>query len=172
MSDESISPEQEPVQPKRRGRPPKERPAVEGEPAASQQPGEKPQPKRGRKPKHKTKSTSPEELETLAQSLYGIHAVMAQALSMPELMLDATASRTLAAGVSRMQEEFGFEVSGKTGAVLAFLGAAAMVYVPRVIAIKARVQTQKARQAQEKADGAIDADFAVSPGTNETPGVQ
>lgn len=172
MSEEQNTPQEEMTQqPKRRGRPPKERPAGEGEPAAPQQPGEKPQPKRGRKPKAKAKTT-PEDLETLAQSLYGIHAVLAQALSMPELMLDAQGSRTLAAGVSRMQEEFGFEVSGKTGAVLAFLGAAAMVYVPRVIAIKARVQAEKARQAQARAEGAIDADFAVSPGSNEAPGVQ
>lgn len=172
MSEEQNSQQEEAAQaPKRRGRPPKERPAGEGEPTAPQHPGEKPQPKRGRKPKAKAKAT-PEELETLAESLYGIHAVLAKALSMPELMLDAQASRTLAVGVSRMQEEFGFEVSGKTGAVLAFLGAAAMVYVPRVIAIKARVHAQQAQQAQAKVDGAIDADFAVSPGSNEAPGVQ
>lgn len=171
MSEKEESPQSEiPPEPKRRGRPPKERPADDGAAGATATgPSEKPKPKGRPKGKRKEK-TSPEELDALAHSLFGIHAVMAQALSIPELMLDAQGARTLAAGVSRMQEEFGFEVSGRTGAVLAFLGAAAMVYVPRVIAIKARVATQKASERQARAEEAIDADFVMQTESNDTPG--
>lgn len=160
MSEETAqTPASEAAEKPRRGRPPKDKAAGPTETGTG-----KPKVKRAGKRKEKT---SPEELSALANNLYGIHAMLSQAMGMPEMMLDAQSATILATGISRMQDEFDVSVSGKTGAVIAFVGSMALVYVPRVMAIKDRVEKA---QAKKRSEQHVEAEYSVVTTTdNEQP---
>jgi len=101
------------------------------------------------KPKKKPKELDAVELESLANNIFGMHYMLATMLKMPEFVLEESEARALASATAGMQREFGFKVSGKTGAVIAMIGASAMVYVPRVIKIKTRVAQIKQQRAND-----------------------
>lgn len=135
---EIIPPETPPetppeIEPKRRrGRPPKDAAA----PGAEKKEGPK-----------KTASRKAEDTEALAHQLVGLHQFAALATGLPELVISEKEGQMLAKGINAVADEYGLSLSGKTGAALQFLAAAAMVYVPRGLAIKARAE--KARREAE-----------------------
>ncbi len=80
----------------------------------------------------------------LAQQMLFFHAVAAKMLRIPELELDKGESEMLAKSIATMMAEYGISFSGKTAAMLGLLGTAAIVYGPRFVLIKERVDKQKA----------------------------
>lgn len=123
-------PETEPK--RRRGRPPKDAGATTGE--------------RKEGPK-KTASRKAEDTDALAHQLVGLHQFAALATGLQELVISEKEGQMLAKGVNAVADEYGLSLSGKTGAALQLIAAAAMIYVPRGLMIKARVE--KARREAE-----------------------
>lgn len=74
----------------------------------------------------------------LAKNLQGLHVMGAMILQFPELALADQEAEMLADGLIKVSNEYGLELSGKTGAAIQLLGAAAMIYWPRLIALKQR----------------------------------
>lgn len=74
----------------------------------------------------------------LAKNLQGLHIMGAMLLQFPELALGDQEAEMLADGIVKVSNEYGLELSGKTGAAIQLLGACAMIYWPRLIALKKR----------------------------------
>lgn len=147
------APEIQAATPRRRGRPSK----AESEARAASEPGETKAdaPKAARPRNSKKAADAGLDIESLAKQLAGIHVIASMVTQSPELQLSEAESRELAKGVVAVCEQYNLQISGKTGAALQLLGAAAMVYLPRLAAIRAR-------KAQENANRTIDGDSLVS----------
>jgi hypothetical protein len=133
------------------GRPPGSRNKTNGEatpePVNPVDPGASATPRRGRPPGSR-KTITGEEINALAQQIQGLHIMAAMATGFPELQLTPNDAVLLANGILAVSKEYGMTISGKTAATLQLLGACAMVYVPRLIAVKQRADIQR----QAKAD--------------------
>ena len=101
------------------------------------------------------------EASALAKQVEGLHSLMALAMGIPELQLQPAEAEMLGGAIAQVCDEYDFSLSGKTGALLQLLAAAAMVYAPRVIAVGARV---KHAQAVAKA-----ARLSIVAGTDHGP---
>ena len=130
----------EPAKP-RRGRPP-----------ASEKVGDTGTPKttapRTRAPRKKAEPVNDHiDPGTLAKQLQGVHVMVAMLTQSPEMQLSEPESIELAKAVSGVCAEYNLSLNGKTGAMIQLLGAGAMVYLPRIMAIKQRkAQEQAARE--------------------------
>lgn len=99
------------------------------------------------------KKISRDDVGALANQLVGIHTVAAMATGVQEIAISDKEGLALANGIIAVCEEYGLSISGKTGAALQLLGAAAMIYGPRVFAVKMRMDKQAAqRKAQQEAN--------------------
>lgn len=110
--------------------------------------------KSGDAPK-KSASRKSEDMDALARQLVGIHQLIAMATGLGELVISEQEAGMLAKGITAVTEEYGFALTGKTGAALQLFGAAAIVYVPRAIAVKARADAAR-RAAEEEAANTLD----------------
>ncbi len=116
---------------KRRGRPPRNPDAVKIE--STKTPPVKPK-----------RKTSKSVID--GKQIAGLHAVAAHLTGMPELIISEAEGELLAGGIQAVAEEYGLELSGKAGAAIQLLSAAAIVYLPRLAAIA----TKKAAQQKAK----------------------
>jgi len=117
-----------------RGRPPKD-PIAAATPKATPIPGDGgAAPKRGRPPKRAAFTES--DTDGLAQQIQGLHMIAAQMTGQPIFALSEGESKMLAASVIRMAGEYNLAMSGKTGALVQLLGVCAVIYVPKLVAIK------------------------------------
>lgn len=130
-------PPAEPVVKRGRGRP-RKIPLVEG---AAPVPPATAAKKRGRPPKRAVYSD--EAKSTLARQIIGLHLIASQATGIPELALSEPEAAMLAESVAAVSVEYGLSLSGKTGALIQLIAAAAMVYAPRFGAINKRVKQKK-----------------------------
>lgn len=126
------------------GRPPGSRNKLNGsEPETAADPGGFGTIKRG--PGRPRKSAPAFDVSAMAEQIKGLHLIAAMATNIPELVLDDKSAQMLAQGIGAVTKEYGLDLSGKTGAALQLFGAAAIIYVPRFIAMKKRViATQQA----------------------------
>lgn len=106
---------------------------------ASQGTGRKP----GR-PSGKSKATDP---AALGKQLVGVHQLAAMFTSTPELQLSPEEAQGLADAVVAVCNEYGLSVDGKTGASIQLFAACAMIYAPRVMAIRFRLAQERANNA-------------------------
>lgn len=121
-------------------------------PKGADQPG--PQKKRRGRPvgsttqaKAKTPESNPLEI---AQLLYGIHATLAMVV--PEMMLTERECQHLAGAIVNLERAFpGMVLDPRIAAVLGLVGTAAIIYYPRVGAIRKRLKS--AKPAQNSAHG-------------------
>lgn len=90
------------------------------------------------------------DASALAKQIQGLHAIAALGTGIPEFNLRDDEAEMLGQAVSAVCEEYDLSLSGKTGAALQLLAAAAMVYAPRVMMVKARVALANA-EAQVRA---------------------
>lgn len=105
----------------------------------------KPMPgKRGPKPGRRKKGMSDEDKGTLAKQVMGLHQIASMATGVPELAISEPEAALLASAIANVSVEYGLSMSGKTGALLQLLGVAAMVYLPRLGAVKQRAIAKKA----------------------------
>lgn len=127
----------EPAKP-RRGRPPaSEKVADAGSPKATA-------PRTRTARKKAAPSDQAVEPEMLAKQLQGVHVMVAMITQSPEMQLSDPESIELAKAISGVCAEYNLSLNGKTGAMIQLLGAGAMVYLPRIMAIKQRKAQEKA----------------------------
>lgn len=120
----------------------KARPAAESPP-----PGEEDEkPRRRRRPDKETMGNA-------AKRLAGWHSILAAMMKAPELMITEAEAEQLVIVGSDLAAEFDLEVGGKAAAAVAFIGTAAAVYFPRMIALSMRVQA--AREAAGRPPGPV-----------------
>lgn len=158
MTDETQQPT-ESTAPRKRGRPSNAdlaaRAAAAGQtlganpaPAAAKPVGDESLPgKRGPKPGRRKKGMTPEALENMAKQIQGLHHIASVATGLEELRINEMEAAMLSRALTGVSEEYGLSLSGKTGATLQLLGVMAMVYVPRLGAIKAKAAARKAQGA-------------------------
>lgn len=141
----SATPEAAPPTPRRgRGRPSKAEKA--GDINNPPQPKEIPASGATTAAKPKSRAKKAEiNVSELAAQIHGMHAMISMMTGLAELQIHEKEAEALAKGVVAVTEQYGFEISGKTGASLQLFAAAAMVYAPRVFAIKARMAHAKAQ---------------------------
>lgn len=131
----------EPAQPKRgRGRPPKNSagetgPQKEDAGGTTSTSTAKPRKAKGGKV----------DASQLAKQLIGLHelACMATGNQFPELRISGDEANMLAGGISSVCEHYDLSIDGKTGAFLNLFAAAAMVYAPRIMSIRNRVNAAR-----------------------------
>lgn len=85
----------------------------------------------------------------LGNQLVGIHALAAMFTQIPELQLQPQEGNALAQAVINVCQEYDLSLSGKTGAGIQLLAAAAMIYAPRLMHYKARVTQAQAQPQQQ-----------------------
>ena len=128
---EALTPETSAPVKRGRGRPPK----APADPNATPIPGDAAPPvKRGRPPK-KAMFTD-ENIGDLAGQIQGLHMIAAEMTGVPIFALSEKESKMLAASVIKIAGEYNLAMSGKTGAMIQLIGVCAMIYVPRLIALK------------------------------------
>lgn len=155
-------------------------PIIESEPGPEIMPNEpiETKPRRGRPPGSKNKMTesreSPEPVKidaanekrrgrppgtstrksvdksALAKQLLFGHAVAAQLTKIPDIAIDSGEADILAGAISNLMTEYDIALSGKTAALLGMLGAAAIVYGPRIIMATDKIKRAKAQKLAEK----------------------
>ena len=103
--------------------------------------------KRGPKPGRRKKGMSVEDQSNLSRQIIGLHQIAAMATGIPELQVGEKEAELLASALANVSAEYGLSLSGKTGATLQLLGVAAMIYLPRLSALKTRVAAKKAQGA-------------------------
>lgn len=135
--------------PKRRGRPPKNPPA-NGDPSSVG--NDNASAKRGPgRPKKKNKvSFSGEDLDALAKQVMGLHQLASIATGIPELTISEQESKMLGGSLATVAEEYGLELSGKTGAMFQLIAVCGMIYVPKFAVLKTRVAEAKARREAQR----------------------
>lgn len=74
-----------------------------------------------------------------ARQLQGIHTMMAMVTGFPELQISEQESVMLANGLVAVADEYGLSLDGKTGAAIQLIGAASLIYIPRAIVIKGKL---------------------------------
>ena len=128
---------------KRRGRPPKNASAVEGDAAYVDPSGENfdaPK-KRGRKAKRPS-------VEVLAKQIQGLHAVAAHVTGQPLIMISDGESNMLATSLNEVMEQFDFAPSGKVAALVGLFGTAAVVYIPRLVHVNRMRKAESAKHVE------------------------
>lgn len=98
----------------------------------------------GNKPGRKPGKKSTPSGEALGKQLVGIHALAAMMLQLPEVQITEQEGVALGTAVVAVCEEYNLSVTGKTGAAIQLLAAAAMIYAPRAFMIKARLDAARA----------------------------
>lgn len=79
------------------------------------------------------------DLGSLALQIEALHAIAAATTKMPELQLSSQEAKAIAARVKDITEYYGYKPSGPAMLWIGLAGTMAMAYVPRFIAIKARM---------------------------------
>jgi len=81
----------------------------------------------------------------LGSQLVGIHqlAVIMTGNQFPELALEPREGEALATAICGVCEHYNLSIDGKTGAFIQLLGVAAMIYAPRVMSIRHRMNQNR-----------------------------
>lgn len=107
------------------------------------------EPVKPKKPTIKKKAISTEDLASMAGQLQALHMMAAVITKIPELQLSSGEAEALAKSLAEVQKEFGFQISGKTAAIIGLIGTGAMIYLPRAPSISANINEKK-RKLKEK----------------------
>lgn len=130
--------------PRKRGRPPGSGKKTEGEKPAAVPGGDAPASGAKRGPKKRQKEFTDADVSSLAKQVQGLHALGAMVTGIPELAIAEAEAVALSKGVVAVAKEYDLEISGKTGAMIQLAAACAAVYLPRLLAVKARAAQARA----------------------------
>jgi hypothetical protein len=83
--------------------------------------------------------------ELFAKQIMGAHFAAATFLSAPEMIIQSDEALALADSMANMAACYEIQISEKASALLTLAGTMAMIYVPRIIAIKSRVRSDAAK---------------------------
>lgn len=89
----------------------------------------------GKKTTGKSSGVSP----SLGKHLQGLHAMVGMITGIREAFISDQEAEALADAIGAVAKEYDLSLSGKTGAAIQLLGAAAMVYVPRFVQYRQRM---------------------------------
>jgi len=131
---EELQSRPEVQEPKKRGRKTKVNPAAEGNAqreTALNVPG-------GEAPKERKKKRKQIGFESMAKQIQGLHGFVAISTGIPELLLSEDESKLLAEAAVNFANEFDITINPKIVAGLQLFGACAIVYGPRILALKKR----------------------------------
>lgn len=134
----SAAPESAPPERRRRGRPPKSETLDAERIPGSSGASSTARPSRQKKPK------SAADVGALAKQLAGLHVMASMMTGIPEVQISDAEATMLAGGIMGVADQYDLSIDGKTGAAIQLLAAAAMVYAPRILAIKAKAKAAKA----------------------------
>lgn len=135
-------PPQDDAPPVRRAR---GRPRKDGSTAPTKETPSGSAPRRGRPPKSGTKKVySVDEITLLGKQLVGIHAMASMMTQIPEAAISDPEGLMMAQSIVNLADQYDLELDGKTGAAIQLLATAAMIYAPRVIAVKRRMAAEQA----------------------------
>ena len=134
----NAAPESAPPERRRRGRPPKNESLDAEKIPGSTGAASSARPSRQKKPK------SAADVGALAKQLTGLHVMASMMTGIPEVQISEGEATMLASGIMGVADQYDLSIDGKTGAAIQLLAAAAMVYGPRLLAIKAKAKAAKA----------------------------
>lgn len=83
--------------------------------------------------------------ELFAKQIMGAHFAAATFLNAPEMIIQSDEALALADSMSNMAACYEIQISERASALLTLAGTMAMIYVPRIIAIKSRVRSDAAK---------------------------
>ena len=139
---ETAQPEiSQPQEKRKRGRPSNAERAARGEGKQAEETVSK--------PKAKARGKGGLDEATLAQQLFGLHAMGAMLIGLPVMQITQDESALLAKSIILVMEEYDLALSGKTAASIQLLGVAAMIYAPRVMSVMAMKKASRAPQTVE-----------------------
>src|SRR5574337_178250 len=116
-------------------------------------------PKRGRP----RKDAGPRDVNSLARQIFGLHTLAAMATGIPEATIGEQESVMLATALDSVADQYGLSLDGKTGAAIQLIATAAMIYAPRVVAVRARIAAQSAAADAVNAARTVDTESSVAP---------
>jgi hypothetical protein len=89
------------------------------------------------------------DLDVIAGAFMGVHDIAAHLLSLDELSIDEDEAKILAKAVQRLQAYYpAIDVPGQALAWIGLFAACGRIYGPRVVAVKARMKTEKEKAAR------------------------
>lgn len=91
----------------------------------------------------KTKAKKATDVEALSKQVQGIHLMLSMMTPFPELAISDMEAGMIAKGLVAVADEYGLALDGKTGAAVQMFAAAAFVYGPRALKIRARLDAQQ-----------------------------
>lgn len=103
----------------------------------------------GKSSAEKSPGRKAQDTAALAHQIKGLHSLAAMATGLQIMQISDQEAAMLASGVNAVCEEYGFALTGKTGAALQLFAAAAMVYAPRIMYLQAEKAKQKAAEQPE-----------------------
>lgn len=124
---------------KRRGRPPKNPMLTEGVPSGSAKSAST-----ARASKAKGKYT-PGDLQAMAKQMVGVHMLVATMTGIPEAIISEEEGIAMASAINNIAEQYDLAIDGKTGASLQLFATAAMIYAPRALMFRKRIQEERVR---------------------------
>jgi hypothetical protein len=148
-ADDTVAPPIEPTARRGRGRPRKDAGSTDAKPGEAKPPGADTEKPRRRKKGNATN----DEILARAQILAGIHATIAMFAGIPEMMLQENEAMSLATASLNFENEFGFEINTKAVTAVALIGTMGRVYIPKVMQVKQRMDTQRRQQEAENMAG-------------------
>jgi hypothetical protein len=96
------------------------------------------------------KKSKPADEKKLAKQLQGIHMIFSAMSGFSELQISDAEADALAIAIQNTADEYDLSLSGKTGALIQLLGAAAMIYIPRAVVINAKIKAARAVDVQHE----------------------
>lgn len=103
----------------------------------------------GRKPGRPAGKAKGADPIAIGNQLVGIHQLVAMFTGTPEMQISPEEGKALGEAVVGVCNEYGLSVDGKTGAAIQLFAACAMIYAPRVMAVRYRYAQENLARQQE-----------------------
>lgn len=97
----------------------------------------------GTGPKTRKRRTKPVDLEDMAKKIQGTHMMLALMTGMTEMQVSDAEAKMLATAMADVAREFDMAPNGKATAVVMLIGTVAIIYLPRLAMLKAKMDKAK-----------------------------
>ncbi len=112
----------------------------------------------------KSKLFREEDKTALADQIKGLHEIVAMMTGLPFVAINEKEALMLSHGIVAVAEEYGLSLTGKTGAFIQLLGAAGLVYGPRIFMFKAaQAQARQQARAPQTVEGQVSTNGQSTP---------
>lgn len=93
--------------------------------------------------KPKKRTTTARDVSSMGRQLVGLHMLASSITQIPELQIMDAEGVALAEAISAICDEYNLSIDGKTGAALQLFATAGMIYMPRFLHLKSRMNAAK-----------------------------